>query len=78
MPRTILDKKENEALAVLVNGYIYKEGGTLAKGAEKTGLSRATLCRRLAKPGEFTVDELLKLCRMYHVPIEELRAALRY
>lgn len=78
MPRTRFDKKKNEALGVLVNGYIYKEGGTLATGSEKTGISRATLCRRLAKPGDFTIDELLDLCRKYHVPIDELRAAIRY
>lgn len=78
MPRTRFDKKKNEALGVLVNGYIYKEGGTLTVGSEKTGISRATLCRRLANPGDFTIDELLDLCRKYHVPIDELRAAIRY
>ena len=78
MPRTRLDNKKNDALGVLVNGYVYKAGGSLADGAEKTGLSRATLCRRLAEPGDFTIDELLNFCRKYHVPIEDLRAAIRY
>jgi len=41
-------------------------------------MDHRTLCRRLQKPGDFTVDELLDLCRKYHVPIDELRAALRY
>lgn len=78
MPRTRFDKKKNEALGVLVNGYVYKDGGSLTTGTEKTGLSRATLCRRLATPGDFTIDELIGFCRQYHVPIEELRAAIRY
>ena len=78
MPRTRLDKKKHDALGVLVNGYVYKDGGSLTDGAEKTGLSRATLCRRLAKPGDFTIDELLSFGRKYGVPIDELRAAIRY
>lgn len=78
MPRTRFDKEKNEALGVLVCGYVYKGGGTLADGSEKTGLSRTTLCRRLAQPGGFTVDELLDFGRKYHIPIEDLRAAIRY
>ena len=78
MPRTRLDRKKNDALGVLLNGYVYKDGGNLTTGSEKTGLSRATLCRRLAAPGNFTVDELLDFGRKYQVPIEDLRAAIRY
>ena len=61
MPRTRFDKKKHDKLSVLVCGYVYKDGGTLADGADKTGMSRATLCRRLAQPGGFTVDELGQL-----------------
>lgn len=35
MPRTRLDRKKNDALGVLLNGYVYKDGGNLATGAEK-------------------------------------------
>lgn len=78
MPRTRFDKKKNEALSVLVHGYIYKDGGHAKQAAAKIQMDYRTLCRRLNKPGDFTVDELLDLCRKYHVPIDELRAALRY
>ena len=78
MPRTRFDKKKHDKLSVLVCGNDYKDGGTLADGADKTGMSRATLCRRLAQPGGFTVDELLKLGRQYHIPIEDIRAAIQY
>jgi len=78
MPRTRFDKKRNEALSVLVHGYIYKDGGNAKQAATKVQMDHRTLCRRLQKPGDFTVDELLDLCRKYHVPIDELRAALRY
>lgn len=78
MPYTRLDKKKNEELAVLINGYIYKFDGNLKIATEKTGISRNTLSRRLSKPGDFTIDELLNIGRKYHIPIEDLRAAIRY
>ena len=78
MPRTRFDKKKNQELAVMLNGYVYAFGGTIQQAAEKIGMHRQTLGSRLAKPGDFTVDELLHFCRQYHVPIEELRAAIRF
>ena len=78
MPRTRFDKKKNQELGILLSGYIHFDGGSVSKASEKTGMSRQTLSSRLSKPGDFTIDELLYLCRQYHVPIEDLRAAIRY
>lgn len=78
MPRTKLDKKKNEALSVLVNGYIYMNNGTAKEAAERLQRDYRTLCRRLENPGNFTIDELLDLGRKLHIPIDELRAAIRY
>lgn len=78
MPRTRLDKKKNEALAVMVNGYVHKDSGTIRDACDKMQKEYRTMCRRLADPGTFTIDELLTFGRKYNVPIDELRAAIRY
>lgn len=38
----------------------------------------ATMTRRLSNPGSLTLDELTALGRGLHIPIEDLRAAIRY
>lgn len=78
MPRTRFDKKRHEALSVLLHGYIYKDGGSAKQAATKVQMDYRTLCRRLNKPGDFTLDELLDLCRKHHVPLDEVRAAIHY
>ena len=78
MPRTKLDKKKNDALSVLVNGYVHKDSGTIKEASERLQKEYRTVCRRLAEPGSFTIDELLDFGRKYHVPIDELRSAIRY
>lgn len=78
MPRTKLGQKKHSALAVLITGHVYMDGGHLEDGAKIIGCAPSTLCRRLANPGDFTVDELLKLARGYGIPLDELRAAIRY
>ena len=78
MPRTRLDRNKNEALCVLVNGYVRMNHGTVKEAAEYMRRDYRTLCRRLEKPGSFSIDELLDLGRKMHIPIDELRAAIRY
>ena len=76
MPRTRLDKKPNEKLATLVNGYVYRFGGTPKAAAAKMKKDYKTFCRKLNDPGSMTIDYLLDFARAYNVPIEELRAAI--
>ena len=42
------------------------------------GRGTATMTRRLEDPGSLTLDELTALGRGLHIPIEDLRAAIRY
>ena len=42
------------------------------------GRGTATMTRRLEDPGSLTLDELTALGRGLHLPIEDLRAAIRY
>ena len=48
------------------------------KVAGMAGFSIRTLQKRKKDPSKFTVEELRKLGRGLHIPIEEMRAALRY
>ena len=76
MPRTRFDKPQNEKLAVLLNGYVHMGGGTPKLAAAKLKKDYKTLCRKLRDPGKFTVDDLLHFARTFHIPIEDLRAAI--
>lgn len=78
MPRTRLDKKKHDALSVLVNGYVHKDNGTIKQASQKLRKDYRTVCRRLSDPGSFTIDELLDFARKYSVPIDEIRAAIRF
>ena len=76
MPRTRFDEPKNKKLAVLLNGYVNMGGGTPKAAAAKLNKDYKTLCRKLRDPGKFTVEDLLHFARTFHVPIEDLRAAI--
>lgn len=78
MPRTRLDNERHGALKTMLWGNIKRDNAILQDGAAKLGMSASTLSRRCKDPGTMTVDELLNFGRKYHIPIDELRAALRY
>lgn len=79
MPRVNLGRKpENEALVKLLWGAAALDSVGWDKMAEMAGMSRRTLQARKKDPSKFTVEQLRKLGRGLHIPVEELRAALRY
>ena len=45
---------------------------------DKAHISRTTVARRKANPEDLTLGELRRLGRALGIPIEELRAAIRY
>ena len=49
--------------------------GTVAKKME---MGEGTLRRRKAEPETITVGELIKMGKLLNIPIEDLRAAIRY
>lgn len=77
MPRTLLQDKPNAEIRYLLMGRMYGESGNLSAAAVKTGISESTLRRKLKNPETFTIRELISIARRYHIPIEELRAAIR-
>ena len=79
MPRVNLGRKpENDALVKLIWGAAAAENAGHGKMADIAGFSIRTLQERKKDPSKFTVEELRKLGRGLHIPIEEMRAALRY
>ena len=79
MPRVNLGRKpENDALVKLIWGAAAAEDACQEKVAGMAGFSIRTLQKRKKDPSKFTVEELRKLGRGLHIPIGEMRAALRY
>lgn len=79
MPRTKpLIEKKGEAMVTLLWGTMALQETSAAAVAKKAHIDPSKLSRRKKKPEDFTLGELLDLGRALHIPIEELRAALRY
>jgi|GEM_PF-2402274 len=82
MPYTRLQKanerKKHYALGLLIIGTVKVTNRERRELAKMMGCSESTVWRRLSEPGTLTVDELTALGRGLHIPIEELRAAIRY
>ena len=80
MPRTNLCKREvpHAQLGRLIIGFLGLRHNPAADVAAILGCSENTARARLRYPGDLTVSELISICRGLHIPIEELRAAIRY
>lgn len=80
MPRTNLCKREipHAALAQLIGGTVYTRKTRTDDVAAMLGCSPNTALKRLRDPGTLTVDELTRLARRLEIPIDALRAAIRY
>jgi len=80
MPKTNLCKREvpHAQLARLIIGFLGLRHNPAADVAAILGCSENTARSRLKNPGEMTVSELTSLGRGLHIPIEDLRASIRY
>lgn len=79
MPRVKpLIEKKGEAIVTLLWGAMALQETSASAVARKVEMDPATMSRRKKKPEDFTLGELLALGRALHIPIEELRSALRY
>lgn len=43
-----------------------------------TGMSESTAARRLANPGDLTLNELRRICRNGGVPADRMREAIKF
>lgn len=79
MPATKFQKKPRHfELRVLISGTVKTNETPRAALARMMGCSEPTVTRRFKDPGTLTLDELIALGRGLHIPIDELRAAIRY
>ena len=75
MSRTKLDKQPSP-LFILINGAAATK--TKQELAQMLGMCEATVRRRLMRPETMTLNELYRLCRLLHIPVDELRRAITY
>lgn len=79
MPATKLQRKPKHfELSVLISGTVKTNETDRASLAKIMGCSEPTVTRRFKDPGSLTLDELTALGRGLHIPIDDLRAAIRY
>lgn len=80
MPRTNLCQREkpHQRVGALIAGAAISRGYTIGALGPIICASENTARSRIRNPGSLTVDELVKLGRKLQIPIDELRAAIRY
>jgi len=78
MPRTLLSKPKHAKLITTICGYAALNGKSKPELSEIMGRSQAVIYQRLKNPEDFTLGELLKLCRALNIPLEELRQSITY
>ena len=75
MSRANLDKQPSP-LFILINGAAATK--TKQELAQMLGMCEATVRSRLRRPETMTLNELYRLCRLLHIPLEDLRQAITY
>ena len=67
-----LKRREPDFIKItrLIRGY-----ATPPKVAEMIGCSANTARKKMNDPQQFTLGELNRICRMAHIPVEEMRQA---
>ena len=79
MPYTKLQRKsKHRALRVLIKGTAAADERDWPELARMMGCSEPTVRRRFQDFGSMKLDELVALGRGLHIPIDDLRAAIRY
>ena len=80
MPRTKLYEHAHryDAVVRLIWGAMAANGLTARDMEDRTGISRARLYKRKQHPADLTLEEITVLCRNLSIPIDDVRAAIRY
>ena len=76
--QAMADMKDHYKLRVLLRGTMKAKGVGWDDLEDILKCSRPTAHRRMTNVGTMTLDELLSLGRGLHIPIDELREAIRY
>ena len=79
MPRVNLGRNYTaESLTKLIQGAKAANKTSQAQMAVILDVSQPTMKEKERHPEKLTIEQYLRLGRALHIPIEELRAALRY
>ena len=79
MPRVKpLIQKRGETLIALLWGMMAVQSTNVAVVADKTGIKKSTLYRRKKSPEDMTLGEILTMGKALHIPIDDIRQAIRY
>lgn len=79
MPRVNLGRNTaDEKLVALIWGNAAVRGLTTPQLGERAKISRSQIYRLKKKPEDMTIGELRRIGRVLGIPIEEMRAAIRY
>lgn len=80
MPRTKMHAqlRKYDGVVRLIWGAMAAEGLTVSDMEARTGISRTRLYARKKRPEDFTLEEVTRLCRNLSIPIDDMRAAIRY
>ena len=80
MPRTKLCARDGpyRKLGLLINGHAKVEGKRLDELGHILGVCSKTAGEYMKNPERMRVEQLLKLARNLHIPIEDLRDGVRY
>jgi len=80
MPKTNLCRREvpHAQLGRLLAGAATVQGADAERIGRAIGKCGKTARERIRHPGDLTVSELTRLAKDLEIPIDELRAAIRY
>lgn len=80
MPKTKLQTRQppHAQLGLLLGGICFQREISAADVGRILGCCETTARSRLRHPGDLTIDELTRLAKRLDIPIDELRAAIRY
>lgn len=78
MPKLKTRPQPHEKLGLLLGGTCFQRDLGAADVGRILGCCETTARSRLRHPGDLTVDELTRLAKRLEIPIDDLRAAIRY
>lgn len=80
MPKTKLQNREKQfdKLAELIGGKVFMNDLTIDDLASLMGVSRNTAARYRKDFGQLSLSTVLNLCKALSIPIEDVRATIRY
>ena len=78
MPRMKRTGSVWEPITALIRGRMSVEDMNLQDLANCTTMCAATLSTKIKNPGKFTCEELIGICKVLDIKVDELRQSIRF